>query len=77
MIATQAIPNRGARLSEVPKQLLVLYYAAVNGFFDRMPVDRIAQYEIAITHRLSSEMVGLSFQSGLARWVHTRGQEEK
>nr|AIG54114.1 ATP synthase F1 subunit 1 [Viscum minimum] len=60
--ATQAIPNRGARLTEVPKQplhhplaleqqLLVLY-AAVNGFFDRMPVDRIAQYEIAITHRL-------------------------
>merc|ERR1712183_682573 len=56
--ATQALLNRGARLTEVlkqpqyaplpiEKQILVIY-AAVNGFCDRMPLDRISQYERAI-----------------------------
>ncbi|CAD6342112.1 unnamed protein product [Miscanthus lutarioriparius] len=53
--ATQALLNRGARLTEVPKQpqyeplpiekQIVVIYAAVNGFCDRMPLDRISQYE--------------------------------
>nr|AJP33420.1 ATPase subunit 1 [Araucaria heterophylla]QJH91760.1 ATP synthase F1 subunit alpha [Araucaria heterophylla] len=56
--ATQALLNRGARLTEVPKQpqysplaiekQIVVLYAAVKGFCDRMPVDRIPQYERAI-----------------------------
>ncbi|KAH0446237.1 hypothetical protein IEQ34_024927 [Dendrobium chrysotoxum] len=54
MLATQALPNRGARLTEVPKQpqysplpiekQIVEIYAAVNGFCDRMPLDRISKY---------------------------------
>ncbi|KAH0730510.1 hypothetical protein KY289_001698 [Solanum tuberosum] len=53
--ATQALLNRGARLTEVPKQpqyaplpiekQILVIYAAVNGFCDRMPLDRISQYE--------------------------------
>uniref|UniRef100_A0A2N9GHV0 ATP synthase subunit alpha, mitochondrial n=11 Tax=Pentapetalae TaxID=1437201 RepID=A0A2N9GHV0_FAGSY len=56
--ATQALLNRGARLTEVPKQpqyaplpiekQILVIYAAVNGFCDRMPLDRISQYERAI-----------------------------
>ena len=56
--ATQALLNRGARLTEVlkqpqyeplpiEKQILVIY-AAVKGFCDRMPLDIISQYERAI-----------------------------
>ncbi|KAL8205448.1 hypothetical protein R6Q57_008999 [Mikania cordata] len=56
--ATQALLNRGGRLTEVlkqpqyaplpiEKQILVIY-GAVNGFCDRMPLDRISQYERAI-----------------------------
>ncbi|EMS53490.1 ATP synthase subunit alpha, mitochondrial [Triticum urartu] len=56
--ATQALLNRGASLTEVPKQpqyeplpiekQIVVIYAAVNGFCDRMPLDRISQYEKGI-----------------------------
>ncbi|XP_076942040.1 ATP synthase subunit alpha, mitochondrial-like [Bidens hawaiensis] len=56
--ATQALLNRGARLTEVPKQpqyaplpiekQILVIYAAVNGFCDRMPLDRISHYERAI-----------------------------
>ncbi|KAK3410723.1 hypothetical protein EUGRSUZ_J02737, partial [Eucalyptus grandis] len=60
---TQALLNRGARLTEVlkqpqyaplpiEKQILVIY-AAVNGFCDRMPLDRISQYEKAILNSVS------------------------
>nr|QJH92147.1 ATP synthase F1 subunit alpha [Taxus baccata] len=56
--ATQALLNRGARLTEVPKQpqypplpiekqILVLH-AAVRGFCDRMPLGEISRYERAI-----------------------------
>ncbi|KAB2634134.1 ATP1 [Pyrus ussuriensis x Pyrus communis] len=55
--ATQALLNRGARLTEVPKQpqyaplpiekQILVIYAAVNGFCDRMPLDRISKYERA------------------------------
>jgi len=57
--ATQALLNRGARLTEVLKQPqytplpiekeILVIYAAVNGFCDRMPLDRISQYERIIT----------------------------
>jgi len=61
--ATQALLNRGARLTEVlkqpqyaplpiEKQILVIY-AAVNGFCDRMPLDRISQYEKARNRKSS------------------------
>nr|YP_009675515.1 ATPase subunit 1 [Sophora flavescens]QDD68243.1 ATPase subunit 1 [Sophora flavescens] len=60
--ATQALLNRGARLTEVlkqpqyaplpiEKQILVIY-AAVNGFCDRMPLDKIAKYERDILGRV-------------------------
>nr|ULQ69832.1 ATP synthase F0 subunit 1 [Prionium serratum] len=53
--ATQALLNRGARLTEVLKQpqyeplpiekQIIVIYAAVNGFCDRMPLEKIALYE--------------------------------
>ncbi|KAK9033330.1 hypothetical protein V6N11_018363 [Hibiscus sabdariffa] len=56
--ATQALLNRGVRLTEVPKQpqysplpiekQILVIYAAVNGFCDRMPLEKISQYERAI-----------------------------
>ncbi|EMS53051.1 ATP synthase subunit alpha, mitochondrial [Triticum urartu] len=64
--ATQALLNRGARLTEVPKQpqyeplpiekQIVVIYAAVNGFYDRMPLDRISQYEKAILSTINPEL---------------------
>ena len=65
--ATQALLNRGARLTEVPKQpqyeplpiekQIVVIYAAVNGFCDRMPLDRISQYEKAILSTINPELL--------------------
>ncbi|KAH0445472.1 hypothetical protein IEQ34_025429 [Dendrobium chrysotoxum] len=65
--ATQALPNRGARLTEVPKQpqysplpiekQIVVIYAAVNGFCDRMPLDRISKYERAIPSSIDPELL--------------------
>ncbi|CAL9078947.1 unnamed protein product [Musa textilis] len=56
--ATQALLNRGARLTEVLKRprheplpiekQIVVVHAAVKGFCDRMPLDIISQYESAI-----------------------------
>nr|BDG69782.1 ATPase subunit 1 [Cephalotaxus harringtonia var. wilsoniana] len=56
--ATQALLNRGARLTEVPKQpqysplpiekQIIVLHAAVRGFRDRMPLGEISQYERAI-----------------------------
>nr|ANY30780.1 ATPase subunit 1 [Hydrocharis morsus-ranae] len=65
--ATQALLNRGARLTEVlkqpqyeplpiEKQILVIY-AAVNGFCDRMPLDRINQYERAILSTIDPQLL--------------------
>nr|WFQ81684.1 ATP synthase F1 subunit alpha [Coptis chinensis] len=65
--ATQALLNRGARLTEVlkqpqyaplliEKQILVIY-AAVKGFCDRMPLDRISQYERAIPSSVKPELL--------------------
>lgn len=81
--ATQALLNRGARLTEVlkqpqyeplpiEKQILVLY-AAVNGFCDRMPLDRIAQYERAILSGVDPSLIkSLAEKGGL---THERKME--
>src|ERR1044072_2295619 len=72
--ATQALLNRGARLTEVlkqpqyaplpiEKQILVIY-AAVNGFCDRMPLDKIAQYERDILTTIKPELLQ-SLKGGL------------
>nr|QJB23306.1 ATP synthase subunit alpha [Thismia annamensis] len=65
--ATQALLNRGARLTEVPKQpqyeplpiekQIVVLYAAVKGFCDRMPLDNISQYERAIPSSIDPELL--------------------
>ena len=72
--ATQALLNRGARLTEVPKQpqyaplpiekQILVIYAAVNGFCDRMPLDRISQYERAIPSRIKPELLQSLFSKG-------------
>ncbi|CAN1301537.1 ATP synthase subunit alpha, mitochondrial [Linum perenne] len=72
--ATQALLNRGARLTEVlkqpqyaplpiEKQILVIY-VAVNGFCDRMPLDRIAQYERAIPSSKKQELLQSLLEKG-------------
>ncbi|KAF4348348.1 hypothetical protein F8388_005380 (mitochondrion) [Cannabis sativa] len=72
--ATQALLNRGARLTEVlkqpqyaplpiEKQILVIY-AAVNGFCDRMPLDRISQYEKAILSSVKPELLQSLLEKG-------------
>ncbi|KAG5103866.1 hypothetical protein JHK82_044062 [Glycine max] len=72
--ATQALLNRGARLTEVlkqpqyaplpiEKQILVIY-AAVNGFCDRMPLDKIPQYERDILTTIKPELLQ-SLKGGL------------
>jgi F-type H+-transporting ATPase subunit alpha len=65
--ATQALLNRGARLTEVLKQpqyepipiekQIVVIYAAVNGFCDRMPLDKIAQYERTILSSIHPDLM--------------------
>nr|ULQ69295.1 ATPase subunit 1 [Eriocaulon brownianum]ULQ69325.1 ATP synthase subunit 1 [Eriocaulon henryanum]ULQ69340.1 ATP synthase subunit 1 [Eriocaulon schochianum] len=72
--ATQALLNRGARLTEVPKQpqysplpiekQIVVIYAAVNGFCDRMPLDRISQYERAILSSIKQELLQSLLEKG-------------
>lgn len=63
--ATQALLNRGARLTEVlkqpqysplpiEKQILVLY-AAVRGFCDRMPLNEISTYERALLSSIDQQ----------------------
>nr|AUN35273.1 ATP synthase alpha subunit [Allium fistulosum] len=81
--ATQALPNRGARLTEVPKQpqysplpiekQIVVIYAAVKGFCDRMPLDKMAQYERAIPSSIDPELLkSLKEKGGL---THERKSE--
>nr|QXE44265.1 ATP synthase subunit 1 [Sciadopitys verticillata]BDC46300.1 ATPase subunit 1 [Sciadopitys verticillata] len=63
--ATQALLNRGARPTEVPKQpqyspipiekQILVPYAAVKGFRDPMPLDRISQYERAILNSIDNQ----------------------
>jgi F-type H+-transporting ATPase subunit alpha len=65
--ATQALSNRGARLTEVMKQpqysplpiekQIIVIHAAVKGFGDRMPLDRISQYERAILSSIDPELL--------------------
>nr|QKE23846.1 ATPase subunit 1 [Ajuga decumbens] len=65
--ATQALLNRGARLTEIlkqpqytplpiEKQILVIY-AAVNGFCDRMPLEKIAQYEKRLLSTVKADLL--------------------
>ncbi|KAM0043613.1 ATP synthase subunit alpha [Helianthus debilis subsp. tardiflorus] len=72
--ATHALLNRGARLTEVPKepqyaplpiekQILVIY-AAVNGFCDRMPLDKISQYERAILKSIKTKLLQSLLEKG-------------
>nr|ULQ69627.1 ATPase subunit 1 [Juncus alatus]ULQ69698.1 ATPase subunit 1 [Juncus himalensis] len=72
--ATQALLNRGARLTEVLKQpqyeplpiekQIAVIYAAVNGFCDRMPLDKIAQYEKAILSSINPELLKSFLEKG-------------
>nr|QKE23545.1 ATPase subunit 1 [Teucrium ornatum] len=65
--ATQALLNRGARLTEILKQAqytplpiekqILVIYAAVNGFCDRMPLDKIAQYEKILLSTAKPDLV--------------------
>nr|CCM09777.1 ATP synthase F1 subunit 1 [Pelargonium inquinans] len=65
--ATQALLNRGARLTEVLKQAqyaplpiekqILVIYAAVNGFCDRLPLDRIAEFEREILSSIKPELL--------------------
>ncbi|KAL9440864.1 hypothetical protein AB3S75_019526 [Citrus x aurantiifolia] len=65
--ATQALLNRGARLTEVLKQLqyapfpiekqILVIYAAINGFCDRMPLEKIALYEKAILSSITPDLL--------------------
>ena len=72
--ATQALLNRGARLTEVlkqpqyaplpiDKQILVIY-AAVNGFCDRMPLNKIDLFERAILNSVKPELLQSFLEKG-------------
>ncbi|KAK7820203.1 atp synthase subunit alpha [Quercus suber] len=64
----------GARLIEVLKQpqyaplpienQILVIYAAVNGFCDRMPSDRISQYERAIPSQIKPELLQSLLEKG-------------
>ncbi|KAJ0791393.1 ATP synthase subunit alpha [Helianthus annuus] len=70
----EALLNRGARLTEVPKQpqytplpiekQILVIYAAVNGFCDRMSLDRIPQYERAILKSIKIELLQSLLEKG-------------
>ncbi|KAI5641193.1 hypothetical protein M9H77_00313 [Catharanthus roseus] len=72
--ATQALLNRGARLTEIPKQpqyaplpiekQILVIYAAVNGFCDRMPLDKISQYERVIPNSAKPELLQSFLEKG-------------
>nr|YP_009731008.1 ATP synthase F1 subunit 1 [Epirixanthes elongata]QBB73141.1 ATP synthase F1 subunit 1 [Epirixanthes elongata] len=72
--ATQALLKRGARLTEVPKQpqyaplpiekQILVIYAAVNGFCDRMPLERIYQYERALRSSVIPELLQSFIEQG-------------
>jgi F0F1-type ATP synthase alpha subunit len=63
--ATQALLNRGARLTEVLKQdqyvpmpierQVVVIFAAVRGFLDTLPVSAIASFEKALLQLIDSK----------------------
>ncbi|TPX64451.1 H+-transporting two-sector ATPase [Spizellomyces sp. 'palustris'] len=56
--STQFLLNRGARLTELLKQkqysplsvehMVVIIYAGVNGFLDKIPVNKVTQFEAAV-----------------------------
>lgn len=72
--ATQSLLNRGARLTEVLKQAqyaplpiekeILVIYAAVNGFCDRMPLEKISQYETSILRSVKEELLQSLLEKG-------------
>ncbi|KAL2247909.1 UNVERIFIED_CONTAM: ATP synthase subunit alpha, mitochondrial [Sesamum indicum] len=81
--ATQALLNRGARLTEILKQPqytplpiekeILVIYAAVNGFCDRMPLDKIAQYEKEILSTVKPELI--ESLKGVSKEFHDLGYD--
>ncbi len=63
--ATQRLLNRGARLTELLKQpqfsplkteeQVAVIFAGVNGYLDRLPVDRVREFETGLLATLRSE----------------------
>nr|YP_009227149.1 ATP synthase subunit 1 [Welwitschia mirabilis]AMA21003.1 ATP synthase subunit 1 [Welwitschia mirabilis]QXE44355.1 ATP synthase subunit 1 [Welwitschia mirabilis] len=72
--ATQALLNRGARLTEVLKQpqyeplpiekQIVVLYAAVKGFCDRMPLERIPTYERTLLRSIDPSLLATILEKG-------------
>nr|BDC46354.1 ATPase subunit 1 [Gnetum hainanense] len=72
--ATQALLQRGARLTEVLKQpqysplpiekQIVVLYAAVKGFCDRMPLETIPQYEQTILSSVEPSLLQAILDKG-------------
>ncbi|THG11005.1 hypothetical protein TEA_028821 [Camellia sinensis var. sinensis] len=72
--ATQALLNRGARLTKVSKQpqyaplpiekQILVIYAVVNGFCDRMPLGKISEYERAIPSSVKPELLQSLLEKG-------------
>jgi F-type H+-transporting ATPase subunit alpha len=62
--STQFLLNRGARLTELLKQnqykplsvehMVVIIYSGVNGFLDKIPVNRVVEFEAALIPHVSS-----------------------
>ncbi len=67
--ATQRLLNRGARLTELLKQAqyspmpfeeqVLSIYAGTNGYLDKLPVDRVTEYESAMLSFMRSEHAGV------------------
>ena len=58
----------------IEKQIIVIH-AAVKGFCDRMPLDRISQYERAVLSSIDPELLQsihscLKFEENLNTWAH-------
>jgi len=67
--ATQRLLNRGARLTELLKQpqfsplkteeQVAVIFAGVNGYLDRLPVDRVREFETGLLTMLRSDSRGI------------------
>ena len=65
--ATQYLLNRGARLTEMLKQpqfqpmpienQVVIVYAATKGYLDKIPVDKISDFEQVVLHKIDPEIL--------------------
>ncbi len=60
--STQALLNRGARLTELMKQpqyspltnaeIVCVIFAGTNGYLDKLPVDKVGEFEAGLLHHL-------------------------